>query len=237
MRYRGGKVSKAKEIIETLDKTYEYGRFVEPFAGMASLSRYTKAQKIHLNDLDINIYTFLKELHAQGWRGLPDVVSEEDYKNADDLEPSLIKTFIKVGCSFGGGWGSGYARSKANCKLDEGGYRNFARTAKNSCELLYKAWKDKDMAFSNKGYADLEYKNTDLIYCDPPYNNTRGFKVGKFDSPTFFDWMREMSANGYQIVCSEYAENLPEGAYIVWEKSIRQSLGKNAPKTEIVFSF
>lgn len=236
MQYMGGKMTIAKKIIETLDKTYEYERFVEPFAGMASLSRYTKAQNIYLNDLDINIYTFLKELHELGWQDLPDFVTEEEHKAANNLEPSRLKTFIKIGCSFGGMWRGVYAKRKATCKLDDG-VTNFARTTKNSCQVMYEALKDKDITFSNKDYSELEYKKTDLIYLDPPYNKTERFSVGKFDSQTFFNWMREMSANGYQVVCSEYAENLPDGAHIVWEKTIRQRMGNQATKTEIVFSF
>lgn len=236
MHYMGGKAKIAKSVVETLDRTYDYTRFVEPFAGMARLSRHTNAREIHLNDLDINIYTFLKELYAQGWQDLPDFVSEEEYRKANDLDPSLVKTFIKIGCSFGGAWDNGYARGKANCKLD-GGITNFARVSKNACARLYEAWGDKNLTFSNKSYAALEYRKTDLIYCDPPYNNTRGFAVGKFDSLTFFTWMRQMCADGYRVVCSEYSENLPEGAYVVWEKSIKQTMGRKSPKTEIVFSF
>jgi site-specific DNA-adenine methylase len=233
MQYRGGKARIAKRIIETLDKKYEYTRWVEPFAGMASLSRYTKAQDIYLNDLDINIYTFLKELHEQGWEDLPDFVSEDEFKAAVNLDPSLLKTFIKIGCSFGGGWNNGYARSKPRY----GKACSYARNSKNACARLYEAWGDKNLTLSNKNYSELSYRKTDLICCDPPYKNTSGFKVGKFDSEAFFNWMRLMYKDGYQIVCSEYSENLPDDATVIWERNFKQSVGNNAPKTEIVFCF
>lgn len=232
MRYRGGKAKIAKRIIDALDKKYEYTRWVEPFAGMASLSRYTKAQDIYLNDLDINIYTFLKELYAQGWQDLPDFVSEAEFKAAVNLEPSLLKTFIKFGCSFGGS-GVSYAKSKPR----NGKPYNYARESKNSCVRLYEAWGDKNVTFSNKSYTALEYRKTDLIYCDPPYKNTRGFNVGEFDSGEFFNWMRLMHKEGYRVICSEYSENLPDDASVIWEKSITQNLGHRKTKTEIVFSF
>jgi 16S rRNA G966 N2-methylase RsmD len=91
--------------------------------------------------------------------------------------------------------------------------------------------------FSNKNYSELSYRKTDLIYCDPPYKNTIGFKVGEFDSDEFFNWMRTMHQEGYQIVCSEYSENLPDDATVIWEKGIKQSLGNKGSKTEIVFYF
>jgi DNA adenine methylase len=235
MRYRGGKARIAKRIIATLDEKYEYTRWVEPFAGMASLSKYTKSQDIYLNDLDINIYTFLKELHEQGWRHLPDFVSEDEYREATNLEPSLLKTFIKFGCSYGGA-GVGYARDKSGCKLDLD-TQNFARTAKVNCNKLFTSWQGKSLAFSNKNYSELSYRKTDLIYCDPPYKNTSGFKVGKFDSDGFFNWMRAMSNEGCHIVCSEYSENLPDDATVVWERDIIQGLGNRRSKTEIVFCF
>jgi DNA adenine methylase len=233
MQYRGGKARIAKRIVDAVDKEYEYTRWVEPFAGMANLSRYTKAQDIYLNDLDINIYTFLKELYEQGWGDLPDFVSEAEYREATNLDPSLLKTFIKIGCSFGGAWDNGYARSKPRY----GKSHSYARNSKNACARLYEAWGDKNLTFSNKSYAALGYKKTDLIYCDPPYKNTRGFKVGKFDSDEFFNWMRTMHQEGYQIVCSEYSDNLPDDATVIWRKDIKQSVGNNAPKTEIVFCF
>jgi hypothetical protein len=202
---------------------------------MASLSRYTKAQDIYLNDLSIDIYTFLKELYEQGWQQLPDFVSEDEFNAAQKLEPSLLKTFIKFGCSFSGS-GKGYARCKTRCKLDSD-TANFARAAKDSCNKLFTSWQDKSLVFSAKNYSELSYRKTDLIYCDPPYKDTKGFSVGKFDSDGFFNWMRLMSKEGYQIVCSEYSDNLPDDATVIWRKDIKQSVGNNTPKTEIVFCF
>jgi hypothetical protein len=46
-----------------------------------------------------------------------------------------------------------------------------------------------------------------------------------------------MQKEGYRVICSEYLENLPDDAAVVWEKEIKQGLGNRGSKTEIVFCF
>lgn len=52
--------------------------------------------------------------------------------------------------------------------------------------------KDKNLShlnFSCKSYEEVEIKDDSIIYCDPPYANTKGYDKNKFfNSTEFFDW-------------------------------------------------
>ena len=73
-----------------------------------------------------------------------------------------------------------------------------------------------------------------LIYCDPPYKNTTGYKVGKFNSDLFWNTMREWSKNNYVFISEEEA---PDDFEVVWEQKKRRTLNSKVRecKTEKLF--
>lgn len=68
-------------------------------------------------------------------------------------------------------------------------------------------------------YLTLEPNNT-VIYCDPPYNNTTGYKR-KFDSNSFYNWLKANSKTN-TIIISEYS--MPDEYKCIWEKDITFSM-------------
>lgn len=52
---------------------------------------------------------------------------------------------------------------------------------------------------SNLSYKDLKFKENSVIYCDPPYKGTTGYK-SDFDHDKFYDWCRKQN----NIFISEY---------------------------------
>ena len=83
---------------------------------------------------------------------------------------------------------------------------------------------------TNKDYADVQIKENSVIYCDPPYLNTKGYKI-KFDNERFYSWCRKQKQ---LTIISEY--NMPEDFVCIAEKEKRVILSDNPLlKTEKLF--
>ena len=74
------------------------------------------------------------------------------------------------------------------------------------------------MKFVHGGY-DLVNEANALIYCDPPYQNTSGYKAGSFDSVAFFEWCRQQAKRGNIVFVSEY--EAPADFEIVWQGEVK----------------
>ena len=65
-----------------------------------------------------------------------------------------------------------------------------------------------------------------MIYCDPPYQGTTKYATKGFDHEDFWQWCREMKAQGHTIFISEY--NAPDDFKCVWEKEVINGFGGKA---------
>jgi DNA adenine methylase len=189
MQYLGGKSKIRKEISEFLESVRNGRDYLEPFVGGAwVLQEMTGTRSASDNNAAlITMYQYLQK----GWMP-PENVSEElyaQYKQKQDPADPLT-AFIGIGCSFGGKWFGGYARQT--------GY-NFASGGKRALQKQLPLIMN--VTFSHKDYREIDPKNK-LIYCDPPYANTTGYK-DKFDSSVFWETMRLWSKDN-TVVISEY---------------------------------
>lgn len=75
------------------------------------------------------------------------------------------------------------------------------------------------ITFSCGSYDDYEYKDGDIVYCDPPYEGTADYG-GEFDSKAFYSWVK---TRPFQVWFSSYQG--VKGFRLVWAKQIRSSLG------------
>ena len=76
----------------------------------------------------------------------------------------------------------------------------------------------------HKSYDEVEIKPGAVIYCDPPYAKTAGYKnAGDFDHVKFWSWAREKSKTN-PVFVSEY--NAPSDVRCIYEFSRRQLLSK-----------
>lgn len=58
-----------------------------------------------------------------------------------------------------------------------------------------------ELEFTTKDYKEYEYKEGDVVYCDPPYEGTKGYNKEKFDSKAFYDWV---ATRNYPVYFSSY---------------------------------
>lgn len=85
---------------------------------------------------------------------------------------------------------------------------------------------------SSISYADYEYRDGDVVYCDPPYKNTHGYGI-EFDTDAFWEWAR---TRDYQVYVSEY--QAPSDFVSIWSKEKRVLLNGEsltAPREEHLF--
>lgn len=215
MRYLGGKARIAKELIKIFNNYRKPDQlYVEPFVGGANIIALMDNPRLAF-DKHPQLIALYKALQ-QGWIP-PNTVTEEEYKKAKSgAYPDYLTAFIGFGCSFGGKYFAGYARS---------GTRNYCLNAKNS--LLKQLPKIKDIQFNCKDYKELIFNNA-MIYCDPPYAKTTKYTLGEFNSNEFWDTMRKWSESNIVLI-SEY--QAPEDFECIWEKQTKTDLrGKDSNK-------
>lgn len=218
MKYMGSKRRIAKHILPIMLKEAEkhgINTLVEPFVGGGNMIDKVpssfKRIGYDLNDHAIHAMIGIRD-HLDD---IPTTVSEEYYKSIRGKEPHHIDSWIRIACSFGGKLDSGYAR---------GGGRNHV------LEALKNATKQspfiQNIDFMCDSYEKLSLSNC-LIYCDPPYKNTTGYKTTYFDHDKFYSWCIEQSKNNIVFI-SEY--DMPSEFTEVWRGEIKTNFASNRTK-------
>ncbi len=161
-----------------------------------------------------NLIEMFKAMVYENWTP-PLFVSEELYNeirvNQDKYPPCLVG-YIGFN-SYGGKWFGGYRR-------DSEGKRDYWVEHYNN--LSKQIPKLKGVTFSCCSYTDLYIPSNSIIYCDPPYANTTGYK-DSFNHEIFWQWVREQCKTNSLFV-SEYTA--PADFVAVWEKTVNNTLVK-----------
>lgn len=219
MRYQGGKSRIAKNIAGIINSYAGAGGrtpFVSLFCGSCAVeSKIRGFSPVICNDKHAYLISLLRGVQA-GY-DLPDYISEELYRylrDNKDLDP-VLAGFAGFGCSFGGKWFAGYARTSAGT--------NFAAQSKKSLlkdmAALQGAW------FTNVDYRNLSIPQGAVIYADPPYDGTTGYQHEHFDSAEFWQYARLLAQTGHLIFISE--ETAPRDFVSVWQKPFTRTLDVN----------
>lgn len=214
MIYMGSKNRIAKHILPIMLKeayVHNITTWIEPFVGGANMidkvpSSFERIGYV-LNDHVIHALIDIRD----NVDVLPDSVSEEEYKSFYNKPADQFLSLVRFGASFGGKFENGFARGKAA----DGTARNYwAETKRNA---IKQSPKIQSVQFICDSYENLSFENT-LLYCDPPYQGTSGYKTGAFDHDKFFAWCREQAKNNIVFV-SEY--NAPDDFECVWQGDIK----------------
>ena len=211
MQYVGGKHYEAPHIVAAMPTGLPYS---EPFVGAASVVSRVKSPIRFASDTNVALIHMWQALQG-GWEP-PDSVSEAEYQAAKSLpDEDPLKAFIRIGCSYAG-VGRGYARGRDG--------RNYARGAKNS--LIKKLKSLGDVRFYVSDYRSAEYPERGVVYLDPPYAGTEGYKAGgHFDSAEFWAFAQSLTTNERYVYVSSY--EAPDGWRSVWTKGYKTGLRNN----------
>ena len=211
MKYMGSKSRIAKHILPImLDDAKKHGinTWVEPFVGGGNMIDKVP-ERMRRIGIDYNPHTIAAMLSIRDMvDNLPDNVSEDEYRALKGKPADPISSWIRFVCSFGGRFETGYAGDKKG--------RNYALEGKRNA--LKQSPKIQTVEFVCASYKDYKPVNS-LVYCDPPYQGTTGYKTESFDHEEFFYWCRETSKNGNLVYVSEY--NAPDDFKCVWQGEVK----------------
>ena len=211
MKYMGSKSRIAKHILPIMrDDAEKHGitTWVEPFVGGGNMIDKVP-ERMRRIGIDYNPHTIAAMLSIRDMvDNLPDNVSEDEYRALKGKPADPISSWIRFVCSFGGRFETGYAGDKKG--------RNYALEGKRNA--LKQSPKIQTVEFVCASYKDYKPVNS-LVYCDPPYQGTTGYKTESFDHEEFFYWCRETSKNGNLVYVSEY--NAPDDFKCVWQGEVK----------------
>lgn len=232
MQYMGGKSKIAKELSAVIlanAKSRKY--YLEPFIGGGSVFPHLAPhfEWSVAGDAHEDLVLMWNALIFDGWVP-PDTITEEQYAELKESDPSALRAFVGFGSSFGGKFFRGYARG-------DGG-RNYASNAKGSLNRKVKPLTGASIGrFRNWSYADWNPVAGTVVYCDPPYADTTKYATGGFDHTSFWLRAEEWADAGCEVFVSEYTA--PDHWTAVWTKIKSVDLGgggKSFPKTERLFT-
>lgn len=267
MKYMGSKSRIASEILEVILANRDDNQYyIEPFVGGCGSIDKVKGKRIGVDinpyliamwkGLQFNVsrpYIIDRDYYASQrnhYNRLKKVPLEKLYsvvngcKAIETANVSVHLEAIGEDISFHElfliGW-VGYMAS-FNGRFFDGGYSGKTKTRDYVDEQIRNTLKQveliKGIEFKSGNYMDIEYPESAIIYCDPPYQNTKQYSYSsKFDYDKFWEWVRDMSKRGYKVFVSEYSA--PDDFEVVWEKEVTNSLHPTRTKrpTEKLFKY
>lgn len=202
MRYQGGKVKASRyyaPIFNSLIQRHGFVNYYEPFCGSLAVAEKINCKNIFCSDANQYLIELYKALQ-NGW--LPPIsISEKDYTlikaNPEKFDKRIV-AFAGL-CGFGGKWLDTFAR---HTKI-EGRVKIITTTGKQPPDYSHEVFKSiirlrpviSDWGFKFSSYEKITVRADSLVYCDPPYEKTVGYRAieGCFDSAVFWDWVRGVS--------------------------------------------
>lgn len=179
---------------------------------------------------DNNKYLIALLRYVQAGNELPEHIEKDEYyrvKADRDSDAEWYVGFCGFICSHNGKFFNGYSGITATKQ----GERNYLKEKRNN--LLKQELSG--IRLECCSYDELEIPDNSVIYCDPPYQGTTGYK-DSFDSAKFWDWVREKAKAGNKVYVSEY--NAPDDFKCIWEKELSSSLSSVSKKsTEKLFIY
>lgn len=221
MKYMGSKNRIAKYLLPIILKDRKPEQwYVEPFVGGANMIDKVEGNRIGA-DSNQHLISALELV-----RDNPEIIprsnlefTRADYDNAKAKEfnqLTQLECLMLFALSFSAMFGSSFAVGRVT--------EDFVRAAKGNATK--QSPKIQGVKFIVDGYQDLTIPSQSIIYCDPPYAKTTGYKGSKFNHTEFWQKCRDWCADGHQVFISEY--NAPDDFVCVWEKEIAVTVAKSS---------
>lgn len=195
--------------------------YIEPFVGGANMIQHINSTIRIGYDNNHYLIAFWKAIQ-RGWNPLDEVLMTKELyldikENPQNYDAKMV-ALAGFCASYNAKWFGGYA---GTVKTKINTYRNYYDEAVRN--VLKQAEHVINVAFDVADYREIGIKNA-LIYCDPPYQGTTGYK-DKFDHDEYWEWVREMSKNNI-VLCSEYSA--PPDFECIWQKQLTTTLDKSS---------
>lgn len=218
--YSGGKrrlgLQIATEMLNLVKEMEDAGQhfegYCEPFCGMMGVYEHLTGS------LDVDTFlagdrneAVVKLLNAlkRGWKPPRSCSRERFYKLKKKGGSSLETIFL------------GHAAALRACYLTTFRDDSEGRISRQADTAMRVGKKIKPVKITAGTYDQFSDLKGFVIYCDPPYRNTKHHYFSKgvnrtvFDSDAFEEWCRKMSENNL-VILSEFAT--PQGCTRIWSK-------------------
>lgn len=204
MRYVGSKRKIAKRVLaEILKRRGDRDVYWEPFVGGCNSFSVIAPhfRKVYGSDVHDDLIMMWRAV-MDGWTP-PEYVTEDEYAKLRNEPPSALRGFVGFGGSFGGKWFGGYARGGF---MANGNPRNHQAESARAVMARRHEISGSQVQFDHGSYDRGRATSNMVVYCDPPYASTLGYKgTGEFDHAAFWRWCREQVNRGALVFVSEYS--------------------------------
>lgn len=233
MIYQGSKERLSKYILPFIQECINDNNmqtYVEPFVGGANIIDKVKCHYRIGFDRNHWVITLLKYMREDSALSLaPEDCPFDLYakvrdsynkktREFTDEEKAMIGYFASYGGRF---YDGGYGRDKTGRNM----YKERLAYARKQAPLL-----------ENISFIEADYQTSInvleencLIYCDPPYCNTKQYGV-TFNSESFYTWVEELSKK-YFVLISEY--NMPSTFVRLWSKERKVTQKSDRAQAEV----
>ena len=194
MIYQGSKSRLAKYIVPIINSYTKNKMFIDACCGGCNIIANPKYKIIAQKKIAYDNNKYL---------------SEQEYNNVKNNKDSYDDWYVGyVGflASFGAGFFNGYARDNTRNRT-LGAYRGI-------CKQDFT-----DITIKQQDLFDLSAKNA-VIYIDPPYKNTKKYKV-EFGYQRFWDKSKELAENNIVLVSEQI---IPNDVEILMTKEIKMTM-------------
>lgn len=234
MKFTGSKSRIAKDIVPIIQECINdnnLNEYIEPFVGGGNIIDKIKCKIRIGNDSNEYLIDFWNAM--QNGLNLSSIQMNADtYKDVRDNKEKYPKYMVAIAgilASYNSKWFAGYAKPHY---VDPTCTRYYYQESVNN--ILKQIPNLMDVKFICGDYKSIDVSNT-MIYCDPPYKNTIGFK-DKINHSDYWEWVRKISIDNF-VLCSEY--QAPKDFIEIWSKDVGITLDNASRKksTEKLFTY
>ncbi|WP_053067871.1 DNA adenine methylase [Xenorhabdus khoisanae] len=204
--------------------------YIEPFAGgMNMVSHINTKHAGPVIAADSHEYLIqMWDALLSGWQP-PGQISREQYyaiKNNQSEIPHLTG-WVGFVCSYAGKWFNSYVGTG---QVKSGRVRDYQSEAINNIQRQLSELDGVILQCCD--YRVLDIPDGAVVYCDPPYVNTRQYR-DKFNTAEFWNWVRELS-NRCTVFVSEYTA--PDDFNCIWSREVTSGIsGTKTTSIESLF--
>lgn len=234
MKYQGNKNRIVNDILPIILKMRKFDQwYVEPFCGSCSAIQRVGGKRM-ASDKNKYLIAMWKSL-TEG-KEMPQYITKDFYDDVrdcfhgkNDRYTDDIIGWVGYMGSFNGrffdGGYSGHNVVGKNGKTRDYIAENIANTMKQVDQLKGVVWQSGD-------YSSIQIPDCSIIYCDPPYRNTKEYQFSRgFDFDAFYSWCNAMVEEGHFVIVSEYA--MPDNFECVWSKQVTNAMNPTITKNAV----
>lgn len=236
MVYMGSKSKYAGNIVPILQRAIDENHlttYIEPFVGGANIIDKIHCQTKYGYDKNAPLIALHQQMQkapntipmhgdAEWWYAAKDIyrTSCGDPEKMTGMELWKIGAIAFYASFSNGGFSRGYAKNSSGRDYYNEAFKNHFNQGQSP---LYQ-----DIRFQwVNDYTNIQVESGSLIYCDPPYQNTKpyGYKFETgFDYSKYWDWVRALSQTNI-VICSE--QTFPDDFHVIWTKDVKRTCGKD----------